>query len=127
MAVSRRTRPRVAEGKAERISDELARLSPKWRGVSYARLEAHGFLQWPCVDADDPGTEIVHRDGKFLRGRAKLTSTPWQEPGELPDTAALVAGANGAHVSEHRASGHTNGPLATAPGAGHRLMPGCSP
>jgi predicted molibdopterin-dependent oxidoreductase YjgC len=65
--------------------DELASLSPKWRGVSYARLEDKGFLQWPCVDADDPGTEIVHRDGNFLRGKARLTSTPWQEPGELPD------------------------------------------
>ena len=65
--------------------DELARLTPKWRGVSYARLEEKGFLQWPCVDADDPGTDIVHRDGKFLRGRARLTPTPWQEPGELPD------------------------------------------
>jgi formate dehydrogenase major subunit len=70
---------------ASRVMDELASLSPKWRGVSYARLEETGFLQWPCVDADDPGTEIVHRDGQFLRGRAKLTATPWQEPGELPD------------------------------------------
>jgi formate dehydrogenase major subunit len=70
---------------ASAVMDELAALSPAWRGVSYARLEEHGFLQWPCVDADDPGTEIVHRDGNFIRGKAKLTSTPWQEPGELPD------------------------------------------
>ncbi|MBI93558.1 MAG: formate dehydrogenase subunit alpha [Gemmatimonadaceae bacterium] len=68
-----------------KVMEELSRLSPKWRGVTYERLEEEGFLQWPCVDADDPGTEIVHRDGKFIRGKAKLTSTPWQEPGELPD------------------------------------------
>ena len=67
------------------IMDELASLSPKWRGVTYARLEDAGFLQWPCEDAGHPGTEIVHRDGAFLRGRARLTPTPWQEPGELPD------------------------------------------
>jgi predicted molibdopterin-dependent oxidoreductase YjgC len=27
----------------------------------------------------------VHRDGNFLRGKARLTPTPWQPPGELPD------------------------------------------
>ena len=37
--------------------------------------------------ADHPGTDIVHRGGKTLRpdGKAVLTTTPWQEPGELPD------------------------------------------
>lgn len=68
-----------------KVMDELASLSPKWRGVSYERLETHGFLQWPCWDAEHPGTDIVHRDGQFLRGKARLTQTPWQEPGELPD------------------------------------------
>lgn len=70
---------------ASKVMDELARLTPKWRGVSYARLEAHGFLQWPCPDPEHPGTDIVHRGGEFLRGKARLTATPWQEPGELPD------------------------------------------
>lgn len=70
---------------ASRIMDEIASLSPKWRGVSYARVEEHGFLQWPCEDAAHPGTDIVHRDGAFLRGKARLTPTAWQDPGELPD------------------------------------------
>ncbi len=68
-----------------RIMDEIAVLTPKWAGVSYDRLEELGFLQWPCWDKDHPGTDIVHRNGEFLRGKAKLTVTPWQEPGELPD------------------------------------------
>lgn len=68
-----------------KIMDELASLTPAWRGVNYARLEEHGFLQWPCLDTDHPGTEIVHENGNFLRGKARLTSTPWQLPGELPD------------------------------------------
>ena len=42
-------------------------------------------MQWPCWDKDHPGTDIVHRDGQFLRGKAMLTATPWQPPGELPD------------------------------------------
>ena len=70
-----------------RVMDEIAALSPKWAGVSYQRLEELGFIQWPCYDKDHPGTDIVHRDGQFLRdgGKAMLTPTPWQEPGELPD------------------------------------------
>jgi formate dehydrogenase major subunit len=68
-----------------RIMDEISSLTPKWGGVSYERLEREGFLQWPCYDADHPGTEIVHKNGAFLRGKARLTVTPWQEPGELPD------------------------------------------
>ena len=67
------------------VMDELAALSPNWRGVSYARLEGEGgFLQWPCRDADDPGTAIVHEGGDFLRGRGLFVGAPWQEPGELP-------------------------------------------
>ena len=70
---------------ASKVMTELASLTPMWRGVSYARLDELGFLQWPCYDAEHPGTDIVHRDGNFLRGKARLTVTPWQEPGELPD------------------------------------------
>jgi len=70
-----------------KVMDELARLSPKWRGVSYDRIEEHGYLQWPCWDAEHPGTPVVHAGGETLRpdGKARLTPTPWQEPGELPD------------------------------------------
>ena len=68
-----------------KVMDELASLTPAWRGVNYERLDELGFLQWPCYDLDHPGTDIVHRDGDFLRGKARLTATPWQLPGELPD------------------------------------------
>jgi len=70
-----------------KVMDEIAALSPKWGGVSYPRLEEHGFLQWPCWDPHHPGTPVVHSGGVTLRpdGKARLTPTPWQEPGELPD------------------------------------------
>lgn len=69
------------------VMDEIAALTPKWAGVSYARLETEGFLQWPCWDAEHPGTSIVHEHGEFLRagGKAMMTATPWQEAGEIPD------------------------------------------
>ena len=40
--------------------DELRALSPLHAGMSYARLEALGGIQWPCVDETDPGTPFLH-------------------------------------------------------------------
>jgi len=40
--------------------DELRTLSPMHGGMSYARLEAMGGIQWPCPDEDHPGTQFLH-------------------------------------------------------------------
>ena len=45
---------------AEAVWDELRSLSPMHRGMSYARLEALGGIQWPCPDEDHPGTPTLH-------------------------------------------------------------------
>ncbi len=56
---------------AEQIWDECRSLSPMHRGMTYARLDEHRGLQWPCYDEDDPGA-------LFLHGRL------WAEPVEGP-------------------------------------------
>ena len=45
---------------AEEVWDELRSLSPMHGGMSYARLEEHGGLQWPCPDEDHPGELFLH-------------------------------------------------------------------
>lgn len=45
---------------AEAIWDELRSLSPVHAGMSYARLEAEGGLQWPCYDESHPGELFLH-------------------------------------------------------------------
>ena len=45
---------------AEGAWDELRSLSPMHRGMSYARLEALGGIQWPCLDENDPGAKFLH-------------------------------------------------------------------
>jgi predicted molibdopterin-dependent oxidoreductase YjgC len=70
------------EGPAE-IMDEIAALTPIYRGISYARLGAAG-LQWPCRSVDDPGTPILHV-GAFNRGRARFTPVAQTPPAEVPD------------------------------------------
>ena len=45
---------------AEDVWDELRSLSPMHAGMSYARLEEHGGLQWPCPDEEHPGSPFLH-------------------------------------------------------------------
>jgi formate dehydrogenase major subunit len=49
-----------ADPAAEAVWNELRRLSPVHAGMSYARLEALGGLQWPCYDEDHPGEPFLH-------------------------------------------------------------------
>jgi len=55
----------------ETVWNELRELAPMFKGMSYARLERAGGLQWPCYDEQHPG-EL------FLHGRL------WREPREGP-------------------------------------------
>jgi formate dehydrogenase major subunit len=44
----------------EQAWDELRSLSPMHGGMSYARLEALGGIQWPCPTEDHPGSPFLH-------------------------------------------------------------------
>jgi formate dehydrogenase major subunit len=56
------------------IMDEIAALTPTFRGVSYARIEEMGSIQWPCNDAAPNGTPTMHID-KFVRGKGRFMIT----------------------------------------------------
>jgi len=56
------------------IMDEIARLTPTFAGVSYARIEELGSIQWPCNDAAPDGTPTMHVGG-FVRGKGKFAIT----------------------------------------------------
>ncbi len=58
------------------IMDEIARLTPSFHGVSYAKLEQLGSIQWPCNDAAPEGTPIMHID-RFVRGKGKFIITKY--------------------------------------------------
>jgi formate dehydrogenase major subunit len=63
------------------IMDEIARLTPSFRGVSYARLDQLGSLQWPCNERAPEGTPTMHVD-QFVRGKGFFALTefiPTQE------------------------------------------------
>jgi formate dehydrogenase major subunit len=58
------------------IMDEIARATPSFAGVSYAKLEEVGSVQWPCTEAMPEGTPIMHIEG-FVRGRGKFVVTEY--------------------------------------------------
>ncbi len=71
-------------GPAE-IYDEMAALTPKVAGISHRRLEDNiEGLQWPCPDANHPGTPTLHLDGP-LNGKAKFQAVDYRPSDELPD------------------------------------------
>jgi formate dehydrogenase major subunit len=57
------------------IMDEIARTTPTFAGVNYARLE-QGSVQWPCNDAAPEGTPIMHIGG-FVRGKGHFMITEY--------------------------------------------------
>ncbi len=58
------------------IMDEIARLTPTFAGVSHARLDAAGSLQWPVNSAAPDGSPVMHVDG-FVRGKGKFVVTDY--------------------------------------------------
>jgi formate dehydrogenase alpha subunit len=68
----------------QEIMEEIAQVTPIYGGVSYARLEEMGFLQWPCPAPDHPGTPYLHKD-RFSRGLGHFHAIEYKGPAELPD------------------------------------------
>lgn len=65
------------------IMDEIASLTPSYGGISYARLEKGG-IQWPCPNAEHPGTPFLHAE-RFSRGLGKFHAVEHVPPDEMPD------------------------------------------
>ena len=56
--------------------DEIARLTPSFAGVSFARLDKDGSLQWPVNEKFPNGAPIMHVDG-FVRGKGRFMITEY--------------------------------------------------
>jgi formate dehydrogenase major subunit len=61
---------------AAAIMDEIARLTPTFAGMSHAKLEAAGSLQWP-VNAEHPDGSPVMHVGGFVRGKGRFVVTDY--------------------------------------------------
>lgn len=73
---------------AKQIMDEIASLTPSYGGITHDRLDSDEVagrgLQWPCKDAQHPGTPIMHV-GMFARGKGTYYLAEYKPAQELPD------------------------------------------
>lgn len=90
--------PQVASAPSV-VMDEIARLTPIYAGVSYARLEGDG-LQWPVPSTEQPGTSILYASN-FPRGRARLACIEFKPSPSFGAPLSLITG----RVLEHYNAG----------------------
>ncbi len=61
----------------EQIMQEIAALTPSFHGVTYAKIDQHGSIQWPCNDNTvESGTALMHTSA-FVRGKGKFFNTQY--------------------------------------------------
>jgi len=67
----------------EEIFKEMTTVTPSYGGMTYERLGLNG-LQWPCPNAEHPGTQFLHKE-QFTRGKGLFHAIEYLDPAEMPD------------------------------------------
>lgn len=99
---------------AEEVWDELREVSELHRGMSYARLEREGGLQWPCPDESHPGTPFLHgrlweADPGRRGPRAPLTPVDWAPPVDALSDEFPIRLTTGRHLDSYNTGVQTAG------------------
>lgn len=76
MALSRALGYPMQYAHPSEVMEEIARLTPTFAGVSYAKLDEFGSLQWPCNTNAPNGTPTMHVD-TFVRGKGRFLPTQY--------------------------------------------------
>ena len=66
---------------AELLLEEISGVIPFMKGISWDRLGKNG-LQWPVLE-NGSDTKIIHKNGKFKRGKGKFHHFDFEETPEL--------------------------------------------
>ncbi len=97
---------------AEEVWDELRSLSPMHAGMSYARLEELGGLQWPCPDESHPGSPLLHERlwaGAARRARPRRSrSSRHRGPFEALDDEYPIRLTTGRRLESYNTGAQTN-------------------
>jgi formate dehydrogenase major subunit len=80
--------------------NEVAEYSPMFAGIKYKRIEGDG-IQWPCPNADHPGSAVLHKYGKFTHGKGILKGIEWTAPGEVEDAEYPFVLSTGRRLSQY--------------------------
>jgi predicted molibdopterin-dependent oxidoreductase YjgC len=99
-------------GTAESVWNELRRVSPVHAGMSYARLEALGGIQWPCYDETHPGEPFLHSrlwERPCVGPRAPLSVVHHSPPVEALDDEYPLRLTTGRRLDEYNTGVQTAG------------------
>ncbi|MGE4339210.1 MAG: formate dehydrogenase subunit alpha [Pigmentiphaga sp.] len=88
------------------IMDEIARLTPTFAGVSYAKLDRLGSVQWPCNDEAPEGTPTMHVDS-FVRGRGRFIITEYVATDERANSRFPLLLTTGRILSQYNVGAQT--------------------
>ncbi|MEA5097981.1 MAG: formate dehydrogenase subunit alpha [Burkholderiaceae bacterium] len=71
----------------EEIWNELRELCPLYYGATYEKMAGLGYVPWPCLTLDDPGSLWLYKGNKFdtPSGKAQLFASDWIPPADLVD------------------------------------------
>jgi len=69
---------------AQAVWEDMRKTATSYAGITWERIEKIG-LQWPCPTLEHPGTQFLHKDGKFSRGKGLFVPTKWIPQAEQPD------------------------------------------
>jgi predicted molibdopterin-dependent oxidoreductase YjgC len=115
--LARRLGHNWGEPKSESIWNELRSLSPMNAGMSYARLEEHGGIQWPCYDDQHPGEMFLHGrlwSDPLIGPRAPFSVTENVGPVDALDAQFPIRLTTGRRLDAYNTgvqSGHLKSPL----------------
>jgi len=68
---------------AEDIMEEIAKVTPSYGGITYARIEQEG-IHWPCPTREHPGTPVLH-EKSFTHGKGVFHAVEYRPPAEVVD------------------------------------------
>jgi formate dehydrogenase major subunit len=88
------------------IMDEIARLTPTFTGVSYARIDELGSIQWPCNAQHPDGTPTMHI-GEFVRGKGKFLVTEYVPTAEKVNSRYPLILTTGRILSQYNVGAQT--------------------
>ena len=91
---------------ASEIMDEVARLTPTFKGVSFKKLDELGSIQWPCNDESPEGTPTMHID-EFVRGKGKFFVTEYVPTSEKVNSKFPLIMTTGRILSQYNVGAQT--------------------
>ena len=88
------------------IMEEVARLTPTFAGVSYAKIDRLGSIQWPCNEAAPEGTPTMHV-GQFVRGKGRFFTTEYVPTSERVNSRFPLILTTGRILSQYNVGAQT--------------------